>query len=346
MSNIYTLIPKIMASVGAIEKGRKNQQQGYAFRGIDDAYQAFQKPLSEHGVFVVPEVLDVTREDRQTKSGGGLIYTTMKVRHTFFAPDGSNVVAVTVGEAMDSGDKSSNKAMSAAMKYALLEVFCVPTEGDNDTENHSHDVAPKTRPSASHNATPSQTQPQPAKTPPSSNSGAAKPIVASDKTRSWMTGELEKGETPETVKEFFVRAGVILETENLADIPLRWVATSKEQLAQVIAAIGRFTDGEEAKMPYAAGAIDAPPVAPKVETVKIDPAWLVLKGTVELVSEKSGTSTKGVAWTRWGVKVGGEFHTTFSQTLGALANASKGKAVTLYYTENDKGRNLQHMEVA
>jgi hypothetical protein len=87
--------------------------------------------------------LERVREERKTVKDNGreglLIYTTLTVRHTFTADDGSFVEAVTIGEAMDSGDKSSNKAMSAAMKYALLEVFCVPTEDDNDTENHSHE---------------------------------------------------------------------------------------------------------------------------------------------------------------------------------------------------------------
>ncbi len=148
---IYGLIPQVMKSIGAIGKGRKNQQQGYQFRGIDDIYNATQSALIEHGVFVVPQILECEREDRQTRDGKGtLIYTRMKVSHTFFGPDGSNVVAITAGEAMDSGDKSSNKAMSAAMKYALIEVFCIPTEGDNDTENHSPEPLPKQQPKQPH----------------------------------------------------------------------------------------------------------------------------------------------------------------------------------------------------
>lgn len=153
MSTIHELIPQIMAKVGAITKERKNAQQGYVFRGIDDAYFAFQPVFAELGVFVVPKVLKVTREEREAKSGGVLIYTTLEVQHTFFAKDGSSFEAVTIGEAMDSGDKSSNKAMSAAMKYALLEVFCVPTKEDNDTENHSPEPRPRQTASASAPAT-------------------------------------------------------------------------------------------------------------------------------------------------------------------------------------------------
>lgn len=145
---IYAKIPLVMAEVGAVGKGRKNQQQGYSFRGIDDVYAAVQGPLAAAGVFVVPEVLDRDRQERETKNGGVLMYTILTVRHTFYAEDGSSVSCVTVGEAMDSGDKSCNKAMSAAMKYALLEVFCIPTEEPKDTENDTHRVRPARRPEA------------------------------------------------------------------------------------------------------------------------------------------------------------------------------------------------------
>src|SRR3990167_1170760 len=143
---IYAAIPKVMADVGAVAKTRKNQAQGYQFRGIDDIYHACQPAFVAHGVFVVPRVLTQEREERQTKNGGAMFYVRLTVEHRFFASDGSSVECVTIGEAMDSGDKATNKAMSAAMKYALIETLAIPTEGDDDTENHSHEVAPKGAP--------------------------------------------------------------------------------------------------------------------------------------------------------------------------------------------------------
>lgn len=145
--SIYKKIPEIMNAVGAIAKTRTNTQgAGYRFRGIDDCYLALQKPLADHGVFFVPEVLSSQREERQSKAGGNLIYTILSVKYSFFADDGSKIELIVPGEAMDSGDKSSNKAMSAALKLALLQLFCIPTEEDKDTENHSHEVTPRTSP--------------------------------------------------------------------------------------------------------------------------------------------------------------------------------------------------------
>jgi hypothetical protein len=142
-AQIYELIPKVMAEVGVIEKARRNEQQKYFFRGIDDVLAAFQPVLAKHRIFYIPEVLDKDVTERETKSGATLIYTTLAVAYTFYAPDGSNVRAVVVGEAMDSGDKSSNKAMSAALKYALLQIFCVPTEANEDADAQSHEIKPK-----------------------------------------------------------------------------------------------------------------------------------------------------------------------------------------------------------
>lgn len=137
---IYGLMSKVMAGIGAVGKDKKNAAQGYMFRGIDQVYNAIHGAMSEHGVFPVPRVLEQKREERASKSGGTMFHVVLTVETRFYAPDGSSVAAVTVGEAMDSSDKASNKAMSVAMKYALLETFCIPTEEQKDPENDSPQV--------------------------------------------------------------------------------------------------------------------------------------------------------------------------------------------------------------
>lgn len=125
---IYKAMIAAMADIGAVSKAQTNQQQHFRYRGIDDAMNALYPVLAKHGLFLVPEVLEQTREERVTKSGGNLIYSILKVRYTMYAGDGSSVSAVVIGEGMDSADKSSNKAVAAAMKYAIFQMFCIPTE--------------------------------------------------------------------------------------------------------------------------------------------------------------------------------------------------------------------------
>lgn len=150
MNNIYQSIANIMQESIAIGKEKLNKQQGFKYRGIDDVMNTFYPLLSKHKVFVVPEVLEQTREERTTKSGGNLIYSILKIKYTFYAEDGSNVFATVIGEGMDSADKASNKAMAVGMKYAMFQVFCIPTEEmpdpDGETPPQSEKATPKNAP--------------------------------------------------------------------------------------------------------------------------------------------------------------------------------------------------------
>ena len=134
MGNIYQAITDIMSEGYAITKDKRNAQQGFRYRGIDDVLNTFQPLLAKHHVFVVPEVLDQQRQERTTGKGSSLLYSLLRMRYTFYAEDGSSVSAVVIGEGMDSGDKASNKAMSVAMKYAMFQVFCIPTEEMQDPD--------------------------------------------------------------------------------------------------------------------------------------------------------------------------------------------------------------------
>lgn len=142
---IYPAIAEVMSQIGAVGKNSRSEQQRFMYRGIDDVMNALNPALVKNRVFVVPEVLDCTREDRISNKGTPLIYSVAKVKYTFFAEDGSNVQAVVIGEGMDSGDKSMNKAMSIAFKYACFQVFCIPTEEMKDPDAESHELAPVTR---------------------------------------------------------------------------------------------------------------------------------------------------------------------------------------------------------
>ncbi len=138
---IFQQISAVMADIGAIGKDRENKHQKYKFRGIDDVYNSLHEVLAKHKIFTVPNVLKYEREERPSKQGGTLIIMILTVEYTIFAEDGSSVTSIVIGEAMDAGgDKASNKAMSAAHKYALLQLFCIPTEDPKDTENGSPEV--------------------------------------------------------------------------------------------------------------------------------------------------------------------------------------------------------------
>ena len=140
---IYGAISRVMEEVGAVGKNQRNSQQNFMYRGIDAVMNALNPALIKHKVFIVPEILEEQREERQTKNGANLIYSICKIKYTFFTEDGSSISAVVIGEGMDSGDKATNKAMSIAYKYACFQVFCIPTEEMLDPDAESHEVKKK-----------------------------------------------------------------------------------------------------------------------------------------------------------------------------------------------------------
>jgi hypothetical protein len=148
---VYKAIAAVQAQLAkdGISKDRKNQQQGYQFRGIDDVYNALAPVLSTNGLVILPRMISRQSVERQTLKGGVIFYVTVDAEFDFIAAsDGSKHTVKTFGEAMDSADKATNKAMSAAYKYAAMQAFCIPTEGDNDADSTTHEVAVKGLPAA------------------------------------------------------------------------------------------------------------------------------------------------------------------------------------------------------
>lgn len=139
---IHAAIAKVMADIKPVAKGRKNEQQNYRFRGIADVYAATQRVMAANGLHIVPyQVLDQRDTERTTTRGGTLFNVRIRVQFRIYADDGSFVQLETVGEGMDSGDKAANKAMSGAMKYALIQAFCLPEDQPDEAENDDHEVA-------------------------------------------------------------------------------------------------------------------------------------------------------------------------------------------------------------
>ena len=131
---IYGAIASAMSEIDAIGKTKRNAQQGFLYRGVDDVMNTLNPILVRNKIFIVPEVCEQTREERHTSKGGTLLYSICKIKFRFYTEDGSYIEAVTIGEGMDSGDKATNKAMAIAFKYACFQVFCIPTEEMKDPD--------------------------------------------------------------------------------------------------------------------------------------------------------------------------------------------------------------------
>lgn len=144
---IFSLLTQVMTDAGAVKKGDYNSHQKFNFRGIDAVINAVSPALRKHGVVVVPTVITSDYESVQVGQNRTVMgHARITITYTFYAPDGSNVVATVSAESMDSGDKATAKAYSVAFRTALLQTLCLPTDEadpDSDTYERSPHDAPQ-----------------------------------------------------------------------------------------------------------------------------------------------------------------------------------------------------------
>jgi len=143
-------VASALAEQGIRKERKQGSQVNYAFRGIDDIYNALAPELVKHKLLILPRYTERSCVERTSKNGGALFYITVRGDFDFVSTeDGSIHTVTTYGEAMDSGDKATNKAMSIAYKYAAFQAFCIPTEEtavDPDAEVHHVAPQPKAKP--------------------------------------------------------------------------------------------------------------------------------------------------------------------------------------------------------
>lgn len=141
---VYQRIAAVQGALAAegIGKDSVNSFDKYRFRGIDAVYNALAPLLAKHGLCVLPRIIERESVERQSKKGDPMFYVTVTAEFDFVAAeDGSSHTVRTYGEAMDRSDKATNKAMSAAYKYAAFMAFAIPTEGDNDADASTPEIA-------------------------------------------------------------------------------------------------------------------------------------------------------------------------------------------------------------
>lgn len=143
MAMVHEKMIAVMKQMSAVEKNEKNDFQHYNFRGIDAVMNVLHPLLSKNGLVCIPQVLDKNIEVLPTGNGKSQIHAIITYSFRLCAEDGSMTEpCIMVGEGLDTGDKACNKAMAVAMKYALFQMFCIPTEEmrKDDPDNYSPDI--------------------------------------------------------------------------------------------------------------------------------------------------------------------------------------------------------------
>lgn len=144
-----------LAEVG-IAKEKRNTEQGFNYRGIDDLYNTLAKILANRKLCILPTILEREVIQRTTKNNSIMYNIVLKMLYRIVsAEDGSTVECTTYGEASDMTDKGTNKAMSAAYKYLCFQLFCIPIDvQDPDATTPPETAAPKAQGKATGKQTP------------------------------------------------------------------------------------------------------------------------------------------------------------------------------------------------
>lgn len=135
---IFELIARVMEDIEPVAKKTKHQQQGFMYRGVDDVTIAADDALTKHGVIgPVPYTESVAYESTEVgKNRTPTRIAQVMVKYRLYGPRGDYVETQVPGEAMDSGDKSTPKAMSVAYRIALLQMLRIPTGEKDPTANN------------------------------------------------------------------------------------------------------------------------------------------------------------------------------------------------------------------
>lgn len=142
---IFQRMADIFKDVTAIEKAGVNRDQGFKFRGIEDVMNGLHDAFKKHGVFILTEIVNHECNAFETKRGTKGYHHQSRVKFRFVTVDGSECSVVSLGEAMDYGDKGATKTISISLKYALTTMFLIPTKeaAAEDPDAQTHEVAAK-----------------------------------------------------------------------------------------------------------------------------------------------------------------------------------------------------------
>lgn len=252
-SSLARKVAEIMGAVSHVPKAGHNAHFNYDFAQEADVLLAVRGEMAKRSLALFPSVIAHSVREVVGKSGGALYVTTLRVEFTLVDGDSGEERAFSIiGEGEDNHDKGSNKALTAAEKYACLKLFMIPTGADPDGDAPAEEV-----PRHGGQSRPAQTPPPqerrqqaPAQTKPPSRQNAPRPLPDSFPNFGSQKGKPLAGAQEKDLKWY---AKVL--RENVAD-PGK--ARFKTENAAYLAAIERALEGGAGEN-YGPPDFDGPP---------------------------------------------------------------------------------------
>jgi hypothetical protein len=149
---VHTAWARVMADVQSISKGDKRNDVGgrYDFRGVDRVVNAVGPALRHHGVLVLPtKILNVEYRETRTSKGNPMQECVVTVQWTVRGPKGDDLPPLeSVGQATDTQDKATAKAVSVAQRVLFLSSLQIPTQDPDIDRGHERGERPVPKASA------------------------------------------------------------------------------------------------------------------------------------------------------------------------------------------------------
>lgn len=135
-SKLAAAVCAVMTEVGYVQKGSVNTHHRYRYASDADLLVKLQPAMASHGLCIFPS--SVTRDDSNP------MICHLIVTYTLMHSSGESVTIMAPGSGSatkGSEDKAAYKAMTGAYKYALRQLFAVPTGDDPEKDETAADVA-------------------------------------------------------------------------------------------------------------------------------------------------------------------------------------------------------------
>ena len=140
--NIIEALTRVMDELPGIERSNRSDQ-GYNYRGIELITRHVQGLFAKHGIVTAPRVKQVTMREL-TVNNRPWTEHEVHVGYRFYGPGGTQdyIDVELVGLGRDNSDKGTNKALTQAYKYALIQTLCIG-DGKDDADQQTHEADAK-----------------------------------------------------------------------------------------------------------------------------------------------------------------------------------------------------------
>jgi hypothetical protein len=133
--NLRQKLAQVRREVGYIQKRGKND---YSYAMAADIAGAIGDRLAALNVVLGRRNLSVKRDANQCGQGSETV-VEVTLDYEFIDGDSDEILSVpSYGEGRDSGDKAPYKALTGALKYALIQTFLIATGDDPEEERSDH----------------------------------------------------------------------------------------------------------------------------------------------------------------------------------------------------------------